>query len=123
MYSPSHYLNVWGKRMVGIEPTTSAWKADVLPLNYTRTIYRKDAESALGVPGTWFVSDMMIPKHMIESDISDPINASGWDRTSDRSLRRRLLYSAELLRHVVIISLLRAGVNPRSTKSHWSTKR
>ena len=52
MYSPSHYLNVWGKRMVGIEPTTSAWKADVLPLNYTRTIYRKDAESALGVPGT-----------------------------------------------------------------------
>lgn len=25
-------------RVDGIEPTTSAWKADVLPLNYTRVI-------------------------------------------------------------------------------------
>ena len=24
------------ERMVGIEPATSAWEADVLPLNYTR---------------------------------------------------------------------------------------
>ena len=24
------------KRVMGIEPTTSAWKAEVLPLNYTR---------------------------------------------------------------------------------------
>ena len=26
------------ERVMGIEPTTSAWKAGVLPLNYTRTI-------------------------------------------------------------------------------------
>ena len=25
-------------RVDGIEPTTSAWKADVLPLNYTRVL-------------------------------------------------------------------------------------
>jgi hypothetical protein len=25
------------KRVMGIEPTLSAWKAEVLPLNYTRT--------------------------------------------------------------------------------------
>ncbi len=24
---------------MGIEPTTSAWKAEVLPLNYTRMLY------------------------------------------------------------------------------------
>jgi hypothetical protein len=24
------------ERVMGIEPTTSAWKAEVLPLNYTR---------------------------------------------------------------------------------------
>ncbi len=31
------------KRVMGIEPTYSAWKADVLPLNYTRTlpVFRK----------------------------------------------------------------------------------
>ena len=27
------------KRAMGIEPTLSAWKAEVLPLNYTRTPY------------------------------------------------------------------------------------
>ncbi len=26
------------ERVMGIEPTTSAWKAEVLPLNYTRTV-------------------------------------------------------------------------------------
>ncbi len=26
---------------MGIEPTSSAWKAEVLPLNYTRTINRE----------------------------------------------------------------------------------
>ena len=26
------------ERVMGIEPTTSAWKAEVLPLNYTRSI-------------------------------------------------------------------------------------
>ena len=25
------------ERVMGIEPTCSAWKADILPLNYTRT--------------------------------------------------------------------------------------
>ncbi len=27
---------------MGIEPTLSAWKAEVLPLNYTRVTYRDD---------------------------------------------------------------------------------
>jgi hypothetical protein len=30
------------ERVKGIEPSTSAWKAGVLPLNYTRISYRKD---------------------------------------------------------------------------------
>ena len=31
-------MNPFGKmeRVMGIEPTCSAWKADILPLNYTR---------------------------------------------------------------------------------------
>ncbi len=38
------YHTLTGSDMVrvdGIEPTTSAWKADVLPLNYTRMIKLK----------------------------------------------------------------------------------
>jgi hypothetical protein len=27
------------ERVMGIEPTSSAWKAEVLPLNYTRQIH------------------------------------------------------------------------------------
>jgi hypothetical protein len=41
------------------------------------------AESAFGAPGTWSVSDMKIPKLMNESDISNPFNWGGRDRTCD----------------------------------------
>jgi hypothetical protein len=27
------------ERVMGIEPTTSAWEAEILPLNYTRKIF------------------------------------------------------------------------------------
>ena len=36
LYQLSHSRK---KRVMGIEPTYSAWKADVLPLNYTRKRY------------------------------------------------------------------------------------
>jgi hypothetical protein len=28
------------ERVMGIEPTSTAWKAEVLPLNYTRSVHR-----------------------------------------------------------------------------------
>jgi hypothetical protein len=34
------------ERVVGIEPTSSAWKAEVLPLNYTRTADDADLPAA-----------------------------------------------------------------------------
>ena len=43
------YHTLTGSDMVrvdGIEPTTSAWKADVLPLNYTRdSCFEEDVET------------------------------------------------------------------------------
>ncbi len=51
------------ERVVGIEPTPSAWKAEVLPLNYTRVyvvdilyIYNKVMERVVGIeptPSAW----------------------------------------------------------------------
>ena len=35
---PRHPHHVALERVVGIEPTSSAWKAEVLPLNYTRQL-------------------------------------------------------------------------------------
>ena len=36
------------ERVMGIEPTTSAWKAEVLPLNYTRIIYNRMSKYFFG---------------------------------------------------------------------------
>jgi hypothetical protein len=33
------------ERVMGIEPTSSAWKAEVLPLNYTRSCCLPEAKS------------------------------------------------------------------------------
>ena len=38
-------------RVDGIEPTTSAWKADVLPLNYTRSNYYLFSSKLMGQAG------------------------------------------------------------------------
>ena len=38
LYSETLRYDVCMERVMGIEPTTSAWKAEVLPLNYTRML-------------------------------------------------------------------------------------
>ena len=47
------YRHIWdtantaiSKRVMGIEPTYLAWKASVLPLNYTRTVPKAGIEPA-----------------------------------------------------------------------------
>ena len=56
--SKSDALSAWRyhnmKRVMGIEPTYPAWKAGILPLNYTRdyqffTFYSRDVESSVVV--------------------------------------------------------------------------
>ena len=58
---------------MGIEPTLSAWKAEVLPLNYTRTLtYKPDELSA--------------PKHrflLVEGEGFEPSKAEPSDLQSD----------------------------------------
>ena len=50
------------------------------------------AESVFGTPDTWFISDMMIPKHMNESDISNPFNWGSRTRTYDIAVNSRPFY-------------------------------
>ena len=38
------------ERVMGIEPTQSAWKAEILPLNYTRIRYNLTLDSSIGQP-------------------------------------------------------------------------
>ena len=58
------------ERVVGIEPTLSAWKAEVLPLNYTRLSYKP---CVILVEGEGFEPSKAEP-----SDLqSDPFDRSG----------------------------------------------
>ena len=47
------------ERVMGIEPTQSAWKADVLPLNYTRT-YRLTSDFHIISSAVLFVNDVIL---------------------------------------------------------------
>ncbi len=55
------------ERVMGIEPTLSAWKADVLPLNYTRMKFGVMVEEAGFEPAKAEPSDLQ----------SDPFGRSG----------------------------------------------
>ena len=46
-HSNLRHSEIWNmERVKGIEPSRSAWKAEVLPLNYTRIL-------GIGYPGYW----------------------------------------------------------------------
>ena len=46
----THFMDsCYPKRVMGIEPTYLAWKASVLPLNYTRTVFMNHIQ--IGVTG------------------------------------------------------------------------
>ncbi len=55
------------ERVMGIEPTSSAWKAEVLPLNYTRKSSKTLVEGAGFEPAKAEPSDLQ----------SDPFDRSG----------------------------------------------
>ena len=45
---------IYLERVMGIEPTYSAWKAEVLPLNYTRAAKRRVAHQYRYKPKIWW---------------------------------------------------------------------
>jgi hypothetical protein len=66
------YVGLYLERVMGIEPTPSAWKAEVLPLNYTRTTEAEALQSVM-VEGGGFEPPKAEP-----SDLqSDPFDRSG----------------------------------------------
>jgi hypothetical protein len=64
------------ERVMGIEPTTTAWKAVVLPLNYTRLFFKK----CLSIPVVG-VEPTLLKEHDFESCASansaTPANSNG----------------------------------------------
>ncbi len=47
LFAFSHYPLM--ERVMGIEPTSSAWKAEVLPLNYTRLLKKNTFDRVISL--------------------------------------------------------------------------
>jgi hypothetical protein len=50
------------ERVAGIEPARSAWKAGVLPLNYTREISRKISSALAAALRNYFAQYFLLPR-------------------------------------------------------------
>ena len=96
---------------MGIEPTSSAWKAEVLPLNYTRPKSIRFLIGFVRSPSCWSLFPVLVAMptdgHLVEGGGFEPPKAEPTDLQSapfDRSgtppgIHKRLIFSK--LRRVV----------------------
>ena len=94
---------------MGIEPTTSAWKAEVLPLNYTRIFIMKLKGRLMGIEPTnvgttircvnhFATTAILLSKSILKKRESRTVNinlangGSGRNRTADTRIFSPLLY-------------------------------
>ena len=82
---------------MGVEPTSSAWKAEVLPLNYTRSFSRWILAAGRWAPAQQALSAAMpFESQLLRSSSQPPAPSSlSWWRGEDSNLRRlsRQIYS------------------------------
>ena len=85
------------ERVMGIEPTRPAWKAGVLPLNYTRTATNVVPRTGLEPVREKLPTDF---KSVASAYSATPANKNGREdriRTCDPLVPSQVLYQAELL--------------------------
>jgi hypothetical protein len=88
------------ERVKGIEPSSSAWKAEVLPLNYTRI---KIHELPDGREDRIRTCDPLVPNQVLyQAELLPGINgAPGGIRTYNLLIRSQMLYPIELRAHIL----------------------
>jgi hypothetical protein len=77
-------LDAWMERVRGIEPPYSAWEADVLPLNYTRTTIESIAELLLGLFVVGVVAGVVVGHIDHLEDLGDHLQDRGFDALRQR---------------------------------------
>ncbi len=104
---------------MGIEPTTSAWKAEVLPLNYTRIIrlifiFKLDIN---GREDRIRTCDPLVPNQVLyQAELLPEYGAPERSRTHNLLIRSQTLYPIELRAHIsesdfIIIQHILSAVN------------
>ena len=79
------------ERVIGIEPTSSAWKAEVLPLNYTRVV-KIYMGRLMGIEPTNVGTTIRCVNHFATIAILVKKYGSGRNRTADTRIFSPLLY-------------------------------
>ena len=95
---------------MGIEPTTSAWKAEVLPLNYTRMW------NVIRLWGGWRESNPRMSEPQSDALTTSPqppkmTNGSGQSRTADTWSFNPLLYQLSYWT-IILIMAVSTGIEP-----------
>ena len=94
-YSRVEYQH-YCERVIGIEPTSPAWKAGVLPLNYTRRVGREGFEPPKAYAGRFTVCSLWplghLPRNTLQVKKPAKLRATERTRTSDRLITNQLLY-------------------------------
>src|ERR687884_361132 len=85
------------ERVMGIEPTRPAWKAGVLPLNYTRMMINND-----GREDRIRTCDPLVPNQMRYQAalLPEKYGVPGETRTPNLLIRSQTLYPIELRAHL-----------------------
>ena len=92
------------ERVKGIEPSSSAWKAEVLPLNYTRII------EMVGKTGFEPAAPWSQTKCSTKLSYFPPTNAPERSRTPNLLIRSQTLYPIELRAQKTMVP--RTGIEP-----------
>jgi hypothetical protein len=105
---------------MGIEPTTSAWKAEVLPLNYTRiirVIFFFYLTNIHGREDRIRTCDPLVPNQVLyQAELLPEYGAPERSRTHNLLIRSQTLYPIELRAHIsesdfIIIQYFLSAVN------------
>ena len=84
------------ERVMGIEPTLSAWKAEVLPLNYTRVRYNSGRDDTIRT------CDPLVPNQVLYQAELRPVKK--WCRREDLNPQptdyKSVALPVELQRHI-----------------------
>ncbi len=112
-YRPMNDIQM--ERVMGIEPTTSAWKAEVLPLNYTRI---NCMGRLMGIEPTNARATIWCVNHFATTAIPQLFvckSGSGRNRTADTRIFSPLLYQLSYRANIILKMAVRTGLEPATS--------